>query len=169
MKRPATLALLFGMSVLNSACATSENGASGIASSEPVRILHQDAFCGNYGQGVQIAEVTAGTLGGGQLAFLDNAQLTKQLSDALGNGPIYWISAGMRPTPGYTLQIKADGVQQSALQLAVSQSTPDPDRMMAQVVTAPCAFIQTTDPAIVGIDFLGDLPGLPQSVRQGRK
>lgn len=169
MKRPATLALLFGMGLLNSACATSENGASGTKSSEPVRILHQDAFCGNYGQSAQIVEVSAATLAEGQLAFLDNAQLITQLSDALGNGPIYWISAGMRPTPGYTLIIKADGVQQSVLQLAVSQSTPDPDRMMAQVVTTPCLFIQTTDPAIVGIDFSGDLPGLPQSVRQGRK
>jgi hypothetical protein len=64
------------------------------------------------------------------------------------------VSRGSQPTPGYALSLTSASQQDSVIALQYDWSQPDPDKILAQIMTHPCSVVELDDPAT------GSLSGL---------
>ena len=56
------------------------------------------------------------------------------------------VSRGSQPTPGYALTLTSASQTDHVIRLQYDWSTPDPDKILAQVMTHPCSVVELDDP-----------------------
>lgn len=62
------------------------------------------------------------------------------------------IGQGIRPTPGYGLAIARPGMlQDGALTLSIAEKRPDPDDVLAQMITQPCLVVAVPDEGVARV------------------
>lgn len=74
------------------------------------------------------------------------------------------VFLGQRPTPGYGASLKSTRLENGRLVISLEARTPDPGRMMAQVITTPCVLLEVPGQGWAELEVALDAEGFPVRV-----
>ena len=124
--------------------------------SEKVSLLGQADHCEQMAPGVAWWDAA---MAGPSLP----GDLGSRAAEAVDQGhPVLTVFLGQRPTPGYGASLESVTLDGRILQVSLEKREPDPERMMAQVITTPCLLLELPVRGWQEVEVILDAEGFPQ-------
>ncbi|MCG8517998.1 MAG: protease complex subunit PrcB family protein [Pseudomonadales bacterium] len=161
MRNWSTAALGVALAGLLGGCALSEDSVA--VNTSPAQEVAASLHCGLTAPGAVLVQSREDLQ---RLASVPgmNLDLGSLPTENLKQQPLVVVSQGQKPTAGYSVSLKAAGLNGDRLLLAMAISEPRADAMVAQVLTTPCVVVAVTAEGWQTLTVEGQ--GLPEITRQ---
>ena len=122
--------------------------------SEPVEVtaLSGDSHCGSSQPRLELIT---------DAANLPSAGREQGLAVIDGGGAVLVVDLGRRPTAGYSAELYETALSNERLTLTLKPTEPDPDAMVAQVITTPCVVLEIPSSGWSRLEVRMDAEGFP--------